>query len=123
MTEENELARLEGFVTTLLEKFNNLQADNKALNERIERRDATIEDLESTLATQKDERGEISSRVSGLIGQIEEWESSSNVLDETSEADSDSDLDADAADDSDEDDDENQDSAIQGNLFGQTSGE
>ncbi len=116
MTEENELARLEGFVTTLLEKFNNLQADNKALDERIERRDTTIEELQGELSTQKDERGEISSRVSSLIGQIEEWESSDNVLEET--ADSDSDHEEDTEDDNDED--EDQDSAVQGNLFGHT---
>jgi len=116
MTEENELAQLEGFVTTLLEKFNNLQADNKALNERIERRDTTIEELQGDLSTQKDERGEISSRVSSLIGQIEEWESSDNASGETSE--SDSELEEDTEDDS--DDDENQDSAVQGTLFGHT---
>ena len=114
MTEENELAQLEGFVTTLLEKFNNLQADNKALNERIERRDTTIEELQGDLSTQKDERGEISSRVSSLIGQIEEWESSEDVLGEIPE--SDTDIEEDTADDNDED----QDSAVQGNLFGHT---
>lgn len=112
MIEENELARLEGFVTTLLEKFNKLQADNKELNERIERRDRTIEELQSELSTQKDERGEISSRVSSLIGQIEEWESTSDDTEESSDSDSD-------AEDYGEED-ENQDSAVQGNLFGNT---
>ena len=115
MTEENELAKLEGFVTTLLEKFNNLQADNKALNERIERRDTSIEELQSELATQKDERGEISSRVSSLIGQIEEWEATSDDAEESS--------DSDAEEESDEEseEDENQDSAVQGSLFGNAS--
>lgn len=75
MTEENELAKLEGFVSTLLEKFNALRSDNEHLAERLQRRDSSILSLENELASMKDDRGEISSRVSGLIGKIEEWES------------------------------------------------
>ena len=79
MTEENELVRLEGFVASLLEKFNALQAENTDLTERLERREETIETLQDDLASMKDERGEISSRVSSLIGKIEDWEASSAV--------------------------------------------
>lgn len=75
MNEENELAKLEGFVSTLLEKFNGLQNNNKKLAERLQRRDASIMSLEDEIASMQDERGEISSRVSGLINKIEEWES------------------------------------------------
>ncbi len=95
MTEEKELARLEGFVATLLEKFNDLQAENADLTERLERREETIETLQDDLASMKDDRGEISNRVSNLIGKIEEWESSSAVSvtdsDETSSDESSSD--------------------------------
>jgi len=79
MTEENELVRLEGFVASLLEKFNALQAENADLTARLGRREETIETLQDDLGSMKDERGEISSRVSSLIGQIEDWEASSNV--------------------------------------------
>ncbi len=37
-------------------------------------REETIASLQDELASLKDERGEISSRVSGLLGRIEEWE-------------------------------------------------
>ncbi len=102
MSRENELERLEGFVATLLEKFNALQGNNTELTERIQRRDATIETLEEELASMKDERGDVSSRVSSLIGQIEEWESTSGVSVETDEFNSDE---------------ESSDSGVQGNLF------
>ena len=74
MIEENELAKLEGFVSTLLEKYNGLQADNKTLTGRLDRRDASIVSLEDEIASMKDARGEVSERVSGLINKIEEWE-------------------------------------------------
>ena len=100
MTEENELGRLERFVSTLLEKFNVLQAENTDLTERLERREATIETLQDDLASMKNERGDISSRVSSLIGKIEEWESESGVPAE-----------------SDREADKSPDSVVQGNLF------
>lgn len=101
MSKENELERLEGFVATLLDKFNALQGVNKELNERIQRRDASIETLQDELASMKDERGDISSRVSSLIGKIEEWESTSGVT----------------VDDDSESDESDSDSSVQGNLF------
>jgi len=100
MTEENELARIERFVSTLLEKFNALQAENKELDEHLLEREITIETLQKELASMKNERGDISSRVSSLIGKIEEWESASGVSSESGES----------ADNS-------SDSGVQGNLF------
>ncbi len=79
MTEENELARLEGFVSGLLERFNALKNDNIVLTDRLGRRDETIENLQSELAAMTNERGEISSRVNNLIGKIEDWEVNSEV--------------------------------------------
>jgi chromosome segregation ATPase len=113
MTEENELTKLEGFVSSLLEKYNDLQGNNKKLNERIERRDASIVGLEDEIASMKDERGEISSRVSGLIGKIEEWEATtadaetSVSVEKNSE---DAEFEAEAEEDKTE-------SGVQGNLF------
>ena len=100
MTEENELVRLERFVSTLLDKFNAQQAKNKELTALLQRREATIETLQDDLAAMKNERGDISTRVSSLIGKIEEWESESGV-----------------STDDDEDTDKASDSGIQGNLF------
>lgn len=89
MAEENELARLEGFVSTLLDKFNALRADHKELTERLQRRDTSIVNLQDELASLKDDRSEFSVRVSGLIGQIEEWEFSNALEDEAAESDDD----------------------------------
>lgn len=127
MNEENELAKLENFVSTLLEKYNGLQNNNKQLTERLQRRDASIVSLEDEIASMKDERGEISSRVSGLIGKIEEWESATAVDEavvseeevetETEiETDPDPDPDPDSESES-EGEDVKKDSGVQGNLF------
>lgn len=104
MAKENELERLEEFVATLLSKFNDMQGKNREMGERLQRRDATIENLEDELASMKDERGDISTRVSSLIGKIEEWESASGDSEEE-----------DAAADPSED--KGADSGVQGNLF------
>ena len=103
MVQENELKRLEGFVSSLLEKFNSLQEENSELTERLQRREATIETLQEDLAGMKDERGEISNRVGSLIGKIEEWETSSGISTKES--------DVSAADEN------ASDSGVQGNLF------
>lgn len=87
MAEEKELARLEGFVSTLLEKFKALRADHKELTERLQRRDTRIVNLQDELASLQDDRSEFSVRVSGLIGQIEEWEFSNALEDEAAESD------------------------------------
>ena len=116
MNEENELARLEGFVSTLLEKFNGLQNNNKELTERLQRRDATIVSLEDEIASMKDERGEISNRVSGLIGKIEEWESAIVTETVVSEEESEAESTSDSAPEQ-EVEDVKKDSGVQGNLF------
>ncbi len=101
MTEENELVRLEKFVSTLLEKFNDIQVENKEIKERLLRREETIETLRDDLAALKNERSDISSRVNSLIGKIEEWESAAGISIEGSEGDEKS----------------SSDSGVQGNLF------
>ena len=103
MTEENELVRLEKFVSTLLEKFNSLQDEKKELTERLQKREATIETLQNDLSSLKDERGKISTRVSSLIDKIEDWESTSGISTEGGD-------DAESGD-------KTSDSGVQGNLF------
>ena len=74
MMQDSELGRLENFVSKLLDRFNALQADKKRVDELLLQREETIATLQDELASLKDERGEISSRVSGLLDRIEEWE-------------------------------------------------
>lgn len=106
MIEENELDRLEGFVSTLLEKYKVLQDDNKKLSERLLTREETIETLQNDLASMKDERGDISHRVSSLIGKIEEWEESADVT-----------IAPEDSEDSEDSEEKSQESGVQGNLF------
>ncbi|MBW6520063.1 MAG: cell division protein ZapB [Desulfoarculaceae bacterium] len=74
MMQDSELGRLEGFVSKLLDRFNALQADKKRVDELLLQREETIVALQDELASLKNERGEVSSRVSGLLERIEEWE-------------------------------------------------
>ncbi len=80
MIEDNELERLEGFVSTMLEKFNALQVVNKGLKDQLEEKAVKIEILQKDLSSMESERGQISSRVSDLIGKIEEWEANDTIL-------------------------------------------
>lgn len=74
MIQESELGRLEDFVAKLLNRFNALQTDKKRVDNLLLQREETIATLQDELASLKDERGEIGSRVSGLLDRIEEWE-------------------------------------------------
>ena len=74
MSNENELKRLEVFVAKLLKSFQDLKEENGRLNEDLKAREATIIALKAQLADNDNERVEISSRVSNIIEQIEEWE-------------------------------------------------
>ncbi|MBA3008197.1 MAG: cell division protein ZapB [Proteobacteria bacterium] len=74
MMQDSELGRLENFVSKLLDRFNALQAEKKRIDELLLQREETITALQDELASLKDERGEISNRVSGLLDRIEEWE-------------------------------------------------
>lgn len=74
MMQDTELGRLEGFVSKLLDRFNALQADKKRVDDLLLQREEKIAALQDELASLKDERGEVSSRVSGLLERIQEWE-------------------------------------------------
>jgi chromosome segregation ATPase len=74
MTQDSEIGRLEKFVAKLLDRFNALQAEKKMVDELLSQRDKEIVILEAELVSLKDERGEIGSRVSGLLGRIAAWE-------------------------------------------------
>jgi len=74
MNQDNELARLEQFVSKLRQGFQELKAECARLVATVEERDATIAELEAKLADRVSEREDISDRVNRLIGQIEELE-------------------------------------------------
>ena len=86
MMQDSELGRLETFVAKLLDRFNALQVDKKRVDELLLQRDETISNLQDELASLRDERGVISSRVTGLLERIEEWEAESEEGDEAGTA-------------------------------------
>lgn len=74
MSNENELKRLESFVSKLLKSFQDLKEENGRLTQELQMRNETIASLKEELAVNDSERNEIGNRVSGIIEQIEEWE-------------------------------------------------
>ena len=74
MENNAELVRLEGFVDKLLAKYNQLKMDFHALEDTLAERDAECAELKDTITDLKSERTEVGSRVSNLLGRIEQWE-------------------------------------------------
>ncbi len=105
MTQESELERLEAVVVKLLEKYDILREEKRNVEVELAAREKEIEGLESKLESSNSKRGDMSSRVQGLLGQIEDWEAS---LD----GETDEDEEQDAAEEADE-----AESRMQQNLF------
>ena len=74
MENNAELVRLEQFVDTLLNKYNDLKDRFHALEATLRERDSECASLKDDIAALKDERSEVGSRVSGLLDRIEQWE-------------------------------------------------
>jgi chromosome segregation ATPase len=82
MENNTELVRLEQFVDTLLNKYNDLKGRFHALEGTLSEREETLNDrenectaLKQEIANLRDERSEVGGRVVGLIDRIEQWES------------------------------------------------
>ncbi len=75
MNKNEELVRLEEFVDSLLNKYNDLKTKYHSLEATLASRDETITELKADIAELDSERSEVGSRVSGLLGRIEQWES------------------------------------------------
>jgi FtsZ-binding cell division protein ZapB len=74
MENNAELIRLEQFVDTLLNKYNDLKEKFHSLEATLRERDDECAALKNDVAELKNERSEVGSRVSGLLGRIEQWE-------------------------------------------------
>ena len=75
MENNAELARLEQFVDSLLNKYNELKDNFHSLQATLRERDEECAALKDQVAELQSEQSEIGSRVSGLLGRIEQWES------------------------------------------------
>ena len=69
-----ELVRLEEFVDKLLTKYNQLKSDCHALQDTLRQRDAECAELKGKVFELSAERTEVSNKVNGLLGRIEQWE-------------------------------------------------
>ncbi len=74
MENNAELVRLEQFVDTLLNKYNDLKERFHALEATLSERDSECASLKDDIVELKNERSEVGNRVSGLLGRIEQWE-------------------------------------------------
>ena len=80
MENNAELVRLEQFVDTLLNKYNDLKNRFHALEATLRERDEECAALKDDVAELKNERSEVGSRVAGLLGRIEQWEAEQDEL-------------------------------------------
>ena len=74
MENNAELVRLEQFVESLLNKYNELKDNFHSLEATLRERDEECAGLKAEIAELQNERSEVGSRVSGLLGRIEQWE-------------------------------------------------
>lgn len=82
MEKNEELIRLEQFVDNLLNKYNDLKGNFHALEATLAERDAECAGLKDDIAELRDERSDVGTRVSGLLGRIEQWESEQGTTSE-----------------------------------------
>jgi uncharacterized coiled-coil protein SlyX len=78
MESNAELVRLEQFVDTLLNKYNELKTRFYALEATLAERDAECEGLKNDIAGLQEQRSEVGDRVVGLLDRIEQWEAEQN---------------------------------------------
>lgn len=83
MEQESELQRLEKFVEKILTRFSAIKAEKAQLEQEVIDRDRIIEELRESISSKVSERNEISERVNKIVDQIEEWELSLDVPEET----------------------------------------
>ncbi len=74
MSQGSEFDRLEQFVGKLLSQYDQLLHKNTQLKRLLQQKEDEIQELKDRVNTADSERGDISSRIKGLIDQIEEWQ-------------------------------------------------
>ena len=73
--ENEDLARLEQLVDTLIDNYSSLKDKFRVLEERFRDSEEERELLKMELVELQEQRTEVGRRVSGLLGRIEAWES------------------------------------------------
>ncbi len=76
MEDRENLQRLDELVAKLLNAYNDLQEENKKLGNELQARHLDIVQLEEKISLLQDEKTHVHKRVAGIIGLVEQWESS-----------------------------------------------
>nr|WP_320011420.1 cell division protein ZapB [uncultured Desulfobulbus sp.] len=74
MEYNTEMARLEQFVDTLLDKYNQLKTEYHALQDLVQQRENECAQLKNQVLELSAERQEVGLKVTGLLYRIEQWE-------------------------------------------------
>ena len=82
MSQNSEFDRLEQFVAQLLSQYKQLLDKNSELQRILHTKEEDISELQSRINSADSERGDISTRIKGLIDQIEDWQSNLPEADE-----------------------------------------
>jgi len=74
MQNNEEIIRLEQLVETLISRFREQKSKLQALEKKLRDREEECELLKLEIDELHKQRSEVASRVSGLLGRIEDWE-------------------------------------------------
>lgn len=74
MEQNEDLIRLAGVVEELLASFNQLKQEKMVLSQTLGEKENYIKELQATVARMKDEKADVSQRVSGILSALENWE-------------------------------------------------
>ena len=72
--EDDALSRLEHIIENLLDRFNTVQQEKIALEQKLSLKEENIAELENKLSSLQKERDELHARVTRVIDSIEKWE-------------------------------------------------
>jgi len=74
MEQNEDLIRLAGVVEELLASFNQLKQEKMELIQVLGEKENHINELHGSIARLKDEKADVSQRVSGILSALENWE-------------------------------------------------
>jgi len=74
MEQNEDLIRLAGVVEELLASFNQLKQEKGELLQLLADKDNNINELQAAIARMKEEKADVSQRVSGILSALENWE-------------------------------------------------
>lgn len=74
MEKNEDLIRLAGVVEELLASHNQLKQEKKELLQSVKEKETYIQELQSSIARLKEEKADVSQRVSGILSVLDKWE-------------------------------------------------